>query len=124
MHRCNVAEVAYGAKPEREGRKVGTRTKRLLEHQRRLERAETLLHDLRRRLRERPENEHHVLKESLRLANRDASMARRALTDLIAESSGPAAETFDFRALSPVNGPTPGIAARPCLGHAGHPAKR
>jgi hypothetical protein len=77
---------------------------RLLDHQRRLEHAETLLRDLRIRLREQPETEHPALKETLRLASRDASLARRALTDLITESQDVLPDLRDSRTRQQTNG--------------------
>lgn len=58
---------------------------RLLECQHRLDRAEALVGDIGARLRELPEQEE--LRHAYRSANREALMARRALMDVIIESS-------------------------------------
>jgi len=58
---------------------------RLLECQHRLDRAESLVRDIGARLRELPEQEE--LRTAYRSANREALMARRALMDVIIESS-------------------------------------
>lgn len=58
---------------------------RLLECQHRLERAEALVRDIASRLKELPEQEE--FRQAYRSANREALMARRALMDVIIESS-------------------------------------
>ena len=69
----------------RSGMSMFAKAMRLLECQHRLERAEALVRDIATRLRESPEQEE--FRQAYRSANCEALMARRALMDVIIESS-------------------------------------